>query len=241
MEWIFRWILRVQDSQEEPPAVSRWDFLANRHHGVLRSLQGLLNAETACRFTCPRTHLSWILLLNQFWTLPPRVEDPLKHGLTISSTLFQVMFQWLVSIQNRCFPFPLRPSSLQLPLFKCPVLLSAYLYPPYPSSPNPSPIWSGETSLRDVPFSDSWFSSSASGVWDLPEAAKGRHRGSLLFTPVTAWALLLFSVWYTGILLQKSFLLSILTVPESQGVVLLTGLLGIRYSTGVLAQVKNTL
>lgn len=88
IEWMFRGILRVQDSQaEEHPTISWWEFFTSQPHGILRTPQGLLNDETSCHFTCPLRHLSWLLLWNQIWTLPSRVEEPPKHGLTISSTL----------------------------------------------------------------------------------------------------------------------------------------------------------
>lgn len=139
----------------------------------------------ACWFTCPWTHLSWILLWNQIWTLPCRVEDPLKHDLTISATLFRITFQWLPSIQNRCIPhFLWDPPPYFFPYSsaQCSSLLICIL----PILPALTQVL---VSLGNLPpevflFLITWFSSSASGVWDLPEAAKERHRGSSLFTPV---------------------------------------------------------
>ena len=144
-----------------------------------------------CWFPCPQTHLSWILLLNQIWTLPSRVENPLEHGLTIS-TLFRVTFQWLLSIKNRCIPsFLWDPPPYSSPYLsaQCSCLPICIL----PILPALTQVLLGLGNLpRDVPFSDTWFSSSASRVWDLPEAVKQRHRGSSPFTPAPTRAVLLF-------------------------------------------------
>lgn len=110
-----------------------------------------------CHFTCPQTHLSWILLLNQSWTLPPRVEDPLKHGLTISSTLFWVTFQYFAfgTGVTPMSPETLLPIASPFQVPSAPLFLSV-LSPSFQPQLKSYLVW--ETSPRDVPFSDTWFS-----------------------------------------------------------------------------------